>query len=655
MAQPISTSTFTGTINLDPSVKQNKDLSNIEVKIYSLAVAYTDPTSGQNDYSETYVSSTTTNKLGAFTFTKPSTYFKIEIILSSLPNGVGIDRYECVYENGQTSDSYTVYNIHNAELVMETVYDKPYVMFTASNGKQIFREYDIQLSKSSRSTVASTADILDIKQVTFAGSVSGFDNFTFSKHFNLSELSSLEKVEFYANTNMITEKEKIEKYCDLVETGDFVAGSCINQVLNDITSYAITNKKTLSSAEYSRLVRSSSRPNIDDYPNKVENNYFIIHYQNNITQQQATAIAQLFLNHRNNLMSLGFRVPLPDQYYHLIGLSEEQAAVAAPNTKINVFVTGDESGESYGATWGINKNGNTYESIIAIYNIHNGTYIEPSTFTNAAETIAHEYFHAVQNAYNGNYAIDAKWFFEACATWYSIYMDNAKNITNQINRYFTFGKFKNAIYTDEEVYAKSLFPLTIDIAYGGTNTIKFAYQYLATLLTGEYNFNSIKSAVDYAISANNRIGTFNDVFKTFSIYNTNPNYYYITRIPFEDEAEGIRYEWNNTNYLPYYSNQSFAPYSTLYFKISPPLTDHIYTVNGSITLTNSFSSGSISVAKICKTSAGTYNFSYITANNKTFSISESALGSPAVKELYCAIINTGTSNYVSADYSLSAN
>ena len=652
MAQTITSNTFSGTVALDSSTKQTADISNIDIKIYSLDVAYTDPTSGQNDYSDTYVSTVTTNKNGAFSFTKPSVCYKIEIDLSSLPAGYGVDKYRCIYENGQSNDTFTLYPIHNAEMVMETVYDAPEVVFTASNGQRIYRDYEINLSnESTRSASSPNVDILATTQATFAGNISGNEQYSFSKTFDLSKLSSLEKVGFYANTKMITEAEKIDKYCDIMIARDFVNGECLNYVIDEISDYTNKHARTLNYSTEAKVAQIFSLPTTSEFPNYIENAFFRIHYEDGLPVSVANAIASAFMTYKNHLSSWGFELPIVDAQHN----------VATGNGKYNVYVTAASSTSGAGiagSTFEAERvSGQKYSTYIYIYNVYEDTDISDGiTGTVPASTLAHEYFHAVQASYNFSDHDETSWFVEGCSVWYGdIYMGTGEGITGHINDYFFFSGNLESIHLNPQnfiylEYGKATFPLTIDIAYGGYITIRKIWEQLE--LKGAFDFNDLKSAIDAGLVANNRNNSFNDVFNTFSLYNSAPSYFYSSKIPIENEDEGTQWGWVNTSYRGDYINQVSKKYSTIYLKITPTLIGYTYTVTGTITMSNSFSSGDISIIKVCRLSNGTYAYSNVSPVENTFPINEPQLGGNNAKEIYYVIINTSSSaNKVNTYYS----
>lgn len=155
-AQTPSTSTFTCEVILDSSVEQRIDLSDIKVNIYTLSIAYEDPFSHQKDYDSNYVQTLSLGKNGIVSFTKPSQYFKVAIELSTLPEGIGVNKYECKYENDTSGDTFTLYTVDRAELIMENALVVPEYIFYSKSGNRLYCNYNIQLTSSASPTVFST-------------------------------------------------------------------------------------------------------------------------------------------------------------------------------------------------------------------------------------------------------------------------------------------------------------------------------------------------------------------------------------------------------------------------------------------------------------------------------------------------------------------
>lgn len=445
-------------------------------------------------------------------------------------------------------------------------------------------------------------------------------------------MSSLDRVKYFANTNQITEAEKIERLCDIIIARDFSGEKCLNSVISEIAAYANNTANRMSEELSTKTAQVLAVPTVNDFPNYVENSFFRIHYENTMSITVANAIANAFLAYKNHLNSLGFVDALPDSNFN-----------SDPNNiKYNVYVTASSHSDP-------NTTGTaTPISIVENRKCTSHIYLYNVTSIineDVKDAIAHEYFHAVQFAYNASYPDNiSRWFSEACATWYSTYMGNGENISNNISSYFALGFNARKLISNDYMYAKALFPLAIDIAYGGPETIRLINVYFSTI-NNNIDFATIKNAVNYAIQANNRTGTFDDVFKTFAIYCTAPNYYYQSRIPLIDEEEELYYEWNNTSFVSSsYSSSLCEEYGIVFTKLSPPSTVQTYSVSGTITFEEAVSGSSVYLAKVRENSVGACTSSFVSLYNSTFSINETSLGSNQAKVVYYAVINIGENN-----------
>lgn len=608
--------------------------------MYGLSVTYEDASSHNKDFEDDHIQTLNVGQNGKISFERPSEYFRITVDLSSLPSGIGISNYTCDYDSTKTHDLFTLFSVENAEVIMENPLTPPEYVFYNRSNERIYCNYSIQPTIS-----PAIATLKNNRTGTFNGTIQCGKTFNFSKSFDLSELSSLQKVTFYSNTNQITEAQKIEEYCDIIITQDFSNEICINEVFEEIQEYTNNNTARMSASLASKTAQVLSAPSINDFPNYIENSFFRIHYESTLPHTVAIAIGNAFLSYRNHLNGLGFADALPDSNFN-----------SNPNNvRYNVYVTAssrddDECGP-VGVTIGDSPaGGKKTTSHIYLFNV-------TSTITDViAETIAHEYFHAVQYAYNAYSTNTSKWFTEACASWYSVYMGNGALITDHINTTFDFGFFAQSLYVFSKLYGygRVLFPLTIDISYGGYETIRLMYVYLATL-TKDIEFPDIKNALNYAISANNQTGTFDDVFRTFAIHTSDPNYYYRLRIPIMDEDEDTYYQWNNTSYVSSsYSYVSCHPYGVVYTKLTPANTNQVYSVSGSITFDSNSSNSLLAVTKVKKSSTGARTSSIVTSASNTFPIYESALGGSQSKEVYYAIMYLTFVNDVTGNHSISA-
>ena len=124
------------------------------------------------------------------------------------------------------------------------------------------------------------------------------------------------------------------------------------------------------------------------------NAYFNIYYDTSkCTSSEAAAIASYMQKLRTDYINLGFATPI----------------LEPSSSKYNIYITpNSKPGDSntLASAFMVNYSGNKCASYIVVYNY--------SSITNILkETLSHEYFHAIQNAYN----CTSGWFKEACANW----------------------------------------------------------------------------------------------------------------------------------------------------------------------------------------------------------------------------------------------
>ena len=197
---------------------------------------------------------------------------------------------------------------------------------------------------------------------------------------------------------------------------------------------------------------------ISSLSSEVHNNHFKVHYNaNNTTKEKATAVADFLLDMRSKSIGAGFKAPISDM----------------GDSQLNVYLF---SGYCTDPHFGTGTRGVTYptgsgSSIITIWKF--------STLdSQEKETVAHEYFHTVQYAYQTGRT--PQWFVEACAVWFAArYSGSIKRATSHFNNYFK--NCRNSIYTPSLQYGAGVFPMAIDVAYGGPTTIRNIYTRLGSI------------------------------------------------------------------------------------------------------------------------------------------------------------------------------
>ena len=140
------------------------------------------------------------------------------------------------------------------------------------------------------------------------------------------------------------------------------------------------------------------------------------------------------------------------------------------------------------------------------------------------ETVAHEYFHAVQNAYfkqNG-------WFKEAAAVWFAAkYSGSITRAKGQFEKYLSSPETT----MQDTKYGNGVFPMAIDVAYGGSATIRKIYERLNSVGSKDMSETQLENAITWAIQQYDSSGSFAEAFKKLGAYITLPDHFFASVIP----------------------------------------------------------------------------------------------------------------------------
>lgn len=162
---------------------------------------------------------------------------------------------------------------------------------------------------------------------------------------------------------------------------------------------------------------------------------------------------------------------------------------------------------------------NTQSRVASSYICIDNNYSSEKGFDKSREdclrvTAAHEFFHAVQYAYN---AEADSWWKEASATW------NEDEIYTGINDYIRYiNSYLSAPYKslDEISYGGVIFAKFLSENYGGYNIVKRIWEMQAS------GYNNSIGAIDMAIRESYPEQDLGRIFDRFSAYNVNPAQYY---------------------------------------------------------------------------------------------------------------------------------
>ncbi len=341
-----------------------------------------------------------------------------------------------------------------------------------------------------------------------------------SNYYDFSKTSKFEIAKWAYAANLISEEEKIECYCKLIENKNFINKSCLTEITWEISQY---NNSILENSNIDGSQNTNDNlilPQFTDMPNETTSsneNFTVVYNSLEISASTATSVLDYLNELKSTFEFLEFRTPRLQTFQtkYFVYLDSE----ADPDTEMN----------AYGYAYPTNLLINNYASYIRIFRFETLTDFYK-------EILAHEYFHAIQFAYNGNY----NWFSEACANWSTfVACTTHSSLTPWINQYLTADK--NTPMETLAGYSAVLFPLTIQYKYGGINAIRLIYDEYA-----KHNLNVSLSQFRTIISTginessekyNHISGNFEDVYRDMTLYAISPSTWY--------SIIGNTSNWNN--------------------------------------------------------------------------------------------------------------
>lgn len=288
--------------------------------------------------------------------------------------------------------------------------------------------------------------------------------------------------------------------------------SCIPQIKSNISQQAI-RKSEVAEAQKAEMVkqveidyssqirlealRSGTTYTLGDYTydSKYETDHFLFYYNSSLTPYNVTTEAgNVFETVRTKYVNLGFRNPILEsgQSKYRVGLSTDNTGALGTTT----YWPGSKTSKSY----------------ITIRHLSNSI---TSTFK---ETVAHEYLHAIQNAYN----IDMGWFKEACAGWGEFFVwgksyTTANDIANFINNHpsLTDSNYK---------YGAAAFPLTLSRRCSNY-VVRRVFEGFANM-DGSYTDQKFVDIVNNALSQSGYSIRFPQILNAMHSYMVKPTQWY---------------------------------------------------------------------------------------------------------------------------------
>lgn len=489
-----SGSNFTGTILVESASIDKNVLDEITIDVYQSTPVETD--GNYIVYSDEYAFSVSPDKNGFFSFERPSSVFSLTVQIDSLPNGYGIDHHTSMYLPEDISDTFVLSLINKAEIVSNDIKYPGIILFN-DKGEEVYTAYTFEPTYH---IGESGDDALEI------GGTVGLGNnieFAVSKHVELPDIGEINKIDLLYEIGAISEADRITKYIELYknETRNI---DCSTPIIDTILDFYESDEYQLMPEALKMQVETFLQIPEEyevEYPNAISNSYFTIHYSNDVTK----TVAQNTLSYLTSLRSIasneGFRMPIKQPLY----------------STIQVYITSEVNAETNGKTFHDKGATITSPSTIYIYNLNNLSAEDK-------ETIAHEFFHAIQNSYFKTNC----WFKESAAVWFAAkYSGSIKRATYHFNKYFR----NSTLRLQKTEYGAGVFPMAIDIAYGGTSTIRKIYERLNAVATVNLTETDLEAAITWAIKQHDNSGSFAEAFKKLGAYTTLPDHFFSSIIP----------------------------------------------------------------------------------------------------------------------------
>lgn len=482
-------SSFSGKIEVD-STSESIDLTNININVYQSIPREETATEWVTEYDETLAFTVHPNHDGVFTFTPPSSVFSLTVQMDTLPIGFGIDKHtELYYGINNDQNVFTLSQISDVELTSSSLYDYPNITILNEGNEEIYADFDFSPTYSQ--------DVYNSNRVEISGAVkiNGGIEFTPSTTVDLSGTDPFDRINQLFSVGIITEDEYLEKCMQMMEddgTFDF----CGVPLSSDVSTYGL------------ETLPEEVQESIATLTSEVHNNYFKVHYNaKKTTKTSAEAVASFLLDMRSKSLSAGFKAPISDAGGNQINVYLSTEKCADPNPKFNPL------------TRGITYPTGSGSSVITIWNFSTLSIQEK-------ETVAHEYFHTVQFAYQaGN---TPSWFVEATAVWFAArYSGSIERAKGHFDKYFE--NCRQSVFNANLQYGAGVLPMAIDVAYGGPATIRNIYIRIGSIKPT--NETSLESCITYGIQQYDKSGSFAEAFKKLGAYITLPKHFFQKTIP----------------------------------------------------------------------------------------------------------------------------
>ena len=594
------------------------DFSGIKFDVYSAEQVSSSNKILEQYYEESYEFSVVSDATGRVEFERPSGYFSVSIDIESLPEGFGVVKHTEFY----------LPNTNNSYFELKEICD----FLSFSNALDTITEF-VPISEDNETLFATISSKLQISESDYIDVVMGNNEInipykvvsgTFEKYISvqidISDVNKIDRIKHLSEQGFLSEEEKINNYCDIILQRSFEGISCIEAVFDEIWRYSLNksqcsetlNTKIQKIFEHPLTTQSKNRP---EYAKTFASANFIIYYDGvECTDAEARLISSYMETLRTTYITMGFSTPI----------------LESSSTKYNVYLTTNESENSPGTlavTVKSEYNDNKCASYIVVYNFYEITDL-------VKETLGHEYFHAIQNAYNHT----SGWFKEACATWGAMSTTGLSEIADGWLEYYLKYNNTSSALTSRDGYECFFIPLCIEKEYGGVSTMVDFYEMYENC---EANCSDIVlfNTITLTLQNNGYVtSTFDDVYEKCVVFNAYPYEYYST--VYENEIQNSFPQ----KMLPSVNNytdvtRTINSYGSLYYNFLPA--NNAYSVL-SITID---ASNSNAKCKYIRATASEQLYDYdLSPSSSRFTVVHNTFGYSTAKEYTVIAYNTNPSS-----------
>ncbi len=198
-------------------------------------------------FANDYYTSIITDENGTYSFTKPSDYCVVEVVLDTLPPKTGIDNVMAFLYPGETMGTFTVYDIDHVELFNENS-----VNIFNSKGDYISAECSVEhkIEKSA----CNFLEIFDLEEIkkTHNVNANGFIA-EFTTADDLSGYTMIEKTDCLRDLGWIGKKTKVSAYLYAIVNDGLGDIECATYIYDELYSYAEEHENTLLARQISKV------------------------------------------------------------------------------------------------------------------------------------------------------------------------------------------------------------------------------------------------------------------------------------------------------------------------------------------------------------------------------------------------------------------